>query len=153
MNKRKIIFVSAICLLVVSILIIALGIFINSIKPKTYSTAKIECEKILSKHQTEMEEISNNLLKSRTNGHGHYNEWFYIYYPEEKFVKFELDGQGMLGGQYWDLVYTSDGTYYGEKESYLFEESDGNNIVKAERLDGHWWYVWTDYDGTDRSSK
>ena len=104
MKKRKKIFVSVICLSVVAVLAIALGIFINSIKPKTYSTAKIESEKVLSKYQTEMEEISNDLLKSRKNELGNFNEWFYICYPEENFVKIELDGQSMLGGQYWDLV-------------------------------------------------
>ncbi len=66
MKKRKKIFVFVICLSVVAVLTIALGIFINSIKLKTYSTAKIECEKVLSKYQTEMEEISNGLLKSIT---------------------------------------------------------------------------------------
>ena len=151
MKKRKKIFVSVICLSVVAVLIIVLGIFINSIKPKTYSTAKIECEKVLSKYQTEMEEISNDLLKSRKNEHGNFNEWFYICYPEENFVKFELDGQGMFGGQYWDLVYTNDGTFYGETESYLYEETNGNNIVRAEKINEHWWYLWTDYDGTERS--
>ncbi|MBQ2815832.1 MAG: hypothetical protein IJE65_04115 [Clostridia bacterium] len=151
MNKGNKILVSVICLFVATVLMIALWIIISSIVPKTYSTAKIECEKILSKHQAEMEEISNDLLKSRTNEQGYFNDWFYICYPEDNFVKFELDGQGMLGGQHWDLVYTSDGIYYGETESYLFEEADGNNIKKAERLDEHWWYVWTDYDGTEKS--
>ena len=98
-----------------------------------------------------MEEISNDLLKSRKNEHGNFNEWFYICYPEENFVKFELDGQSMLGGQYWDLVYTNDGTFYGETESYLYEETNGNNIVRAEKINEHWWYLWTDYDGTERS--
>lgn len=151
MKKRKKIFVFVICLSVVAVLTIALGIFINSIKLKTYSTAKIECEKVLSKYQTEMEEISNGLLKSRNNERGNFNEWFYICYPEENFVKFEFDGQSMLGGQYWDLVYTNDGTFYGETESYLYEETNGNNIVRAEKINEHCWYLWTDYDGTERS--
>ena len=76
MKKRKKIFVSIICLSVVAVLAIALGIFINSIKPKTYSTAKIESEKVLSKYQTEMEEISNDLLKLRKNEHGNFNEYW-----------------------------------------------------------------------------
>ena len=151
MSKMKRDFAFAMCLLVAAILIIVVGVFINKVKPKTYSTAKIECEKILSKHHAEMNEIANNLLESETDEYGNFNEWFYIYYPEENFVKFELDGQSMLGGQYWDLVYTKDGTYYGETDSYLYEEADGNNIKKAERIDEHWWYLWTDYDGTERS--
>ena len=150
---KKIIVISTVCVLAFLVITIGLYFLINSILPKTYSTAKIECEKILFKYYTEMDEIANDLLKSETVEHGPFNEWFYIYYPEENFVKFELDGQGMLGGQYWDLVYTKDGTYYGEKNMYLYEEADGNNIIKAERIDEHWWYVWTDYDGTERSYK
>lgn len=57
----------------------------------------------------------------------------------------------MLGGQYWELVYTKDGTLWGETDVYFNEEENGNNIVKAERLNGNWWYFWTDYDGTERS--
>ena len=48
-------------------------------------------------------------------------------------------------------AYCIDGTFYCETESYLYKETNGNNIVKAERINEHWWYLWTDYDGTERS--
>ena len=70
---------------------------------------------------------------------------------EEGFVSFDIDAQGFLGGQYRELVYTKDGTFYYETDSYLYEETNGNNIVRAERINEHWWYLWNDYDGTEGS--
>ena len=96
-----------------------------------------------------MEQIAVDSLK--TNNSGDFRDYFYSCYQEEGFVKFDIDAQGFLGGQYWELVYTEDGTLYGESESYLYEETNGNNIVRAEKINEHWWYLWTDYDGTERS--
>lgn len=39
----------------------------------------------------------------------------------------------MLGGQYWELVYSKDRTFYVESETYLHKEINGNNIVRAEK--------------------
>ena len=98
-----------------------------------------------------MEQIAVDSLK--TNNSGDFRDYFYSCYQEEGFVKFDIDAQGFLGGQYWELVYTQDGTFYGEADSYLHEETEGNNIVRGEKINEHWWYLWTDYDGTDRSYK
>ena len=152
MNKRKkIVLISLICIMVIAIITVIFGVFINSILPKTYSSAKKECEKVLDKYQAQMEEIAVDSLKSGKNVSGDFKEYFYSCHFEEGLVKFDIDAQGMLGGQYWELVYTQDGTFYGESESYQYEETSGNNIMRAEKLDEHWWYLWTDYDGTERS--
>ncbi len=150
---KKVLVISAICIIVFVIITVGLGLFIKSIIPKTYSSAKKECENILANHQVQMEEIAIDSLKSKKNISGDFKEYFYSCYQEEGFVTFDIDAQGMLGGQYWGLVYTQDGAYYSEKESFLYEEIRGNNIMKAERLNEHWWYLWTDYDGTNRSYK
>ena len=96
-----------------------------------------------------MEQIAVDSLL--TNNSGDFGDYFYSCYQEEGFVKFDIDSQGFLGGQYWELVYTQDGTFYGETESYTHEETNGNNIVRAEKINEHWWCLWTDYDGTGRS--
>ena len=153
MNKQKIIIKGAIGITIIAIVMALLIFLINSVTPKTYSSAKKECENILEKHQVQMEDIAVDSLKSKTDVSGHYLEYYYSRYQKENNVKFDIDGQGMLGGQYWALVYTQDGNLWGENERYLYEEIDGNNIVKAEKLNDHWWFFWTDYDGTDRSYK
>ncbi len=150
-KTKKIIVISIICIVIISVLTITLGLFVNSILPKTFSSAKNECVKILDKHQTEMEQIAVDSLESSKNVSGHFEEYYYSSNIEESFVSFDIDAQGFLGGQYLELVYTKDGTFYGETESYLYEETNGNNIVRAEKINEHWWYLWTDYDGTERS--
>ena len=121
--------------------------------PKTFSSAKNECVNVLEKHQTEMEQIAVDSLESSKNVSGHFKEYYYSCHIEEGFISFDIDAQGFLGGQYCEFVYTKDGTFYGEADSYLHEETEGNNIVRAEKINEHWWYLWTDYDGTDRSYK
>lgn len=150
-GKRKKLMICISCALAAVIVTAGVCLFVHSKKPKTYSTAKTECEKVLVKHGTELESLSAEVLETGNPASGYYDSYFYSCHQEDSFVTFEIDGQGMLGGQYWSLVYTKDGTFYGETESYLYEQPDGNNIVKAERLDAHWWYLWTDYDGTERS--
>ncbi len=148
---KKIVFISVICVLVFAVITVGLYFFIDSILPKTFSSAKNECLKVLDKYQTEMEQIAVNSLQSSENVSGHFKEYNYSCYIEEGLVSFYIDAQGFLGGQYWELVYTQDGTFYDETESYLYKETYGNNIVRAEKINEHWWYLWTDYDGTERS--
>lgn len=150
---KKLIFISIICVAVITFATVGLGFFIDSIIPKTYSSAKKECEKILNKYQVQMEEIAVNSLKSSRNVSGNFKEYFYSSYKKDGYVKFDISEQGMLGGQYWDLVYTADGTFNGETKSFLYKQTSGNDIIRAEKINEHWWYLWTDYDGTKRSYK
>ncbi len=150
---KKIVVICVICIILFSIITVGLVFLTNSIIPKTYSSAKKECEKILEKHQTEMEKIAADSLDAEKNVSGHFRDFYYSCHQNEGYVSFDIDAQGFLGGQYWELVYTQDGTFYGETETYLYKQFGGNDIKKAERLDEHWWYLWTDYDGTDKSEK
>jgi len=150
---KKFAIISSICIIVFAIVTVSLGFLINSIMPKTYSTAKKECEKVLDRYQVEMEQIAADSLKLDKNISGEFKDYYYICYREEGLVTYSIDAQGMLGGQYWELVYSQDGTFYDETESYLYKETNGNNIVRAEKLSQHWWYLWTDYDGTEKSYK
>ncbi len=135
-------------------IILALCIsFTSCIGGKTYSSAQKKCNRILDKYQAEMEELAIHALTSEEDEYGSFKEYSYCCYREQGFVKFDIDGQGMLGGQYWSLVYTDDGLLYGETEKYDFEEENGNNIIRAEKLNENWWFYWEDYDGTDKSQQ
>ena len=151
MKKRIII-----AAVIIVVLLIGMLFLIKAIIPHNYGTAKKECERFLKKNYDAMEEIAVNCLnegkESTVYYKGRYKEHSYWY--EDGFVRFYIGGQGMLGGQCWDLIYTKDGIFHGESEKYLYEETDGgNNIFRAEKLDEHWWFLWSDYDGTDRSYK
>ena len=153
MGKWKIfVLIIAMCIAVVALFAAGFETFVNTVTPKTYSAAKKECEKALAEHRTEMEQIAADALEGNGASGKFYDNYYYVD-PENGYVVYEIDAQGMLGGQYWELVYTTDGTFGGETESYLYEETGGNNIRKAEKLDAHWWYLWTDYDGTARSNQ
>lgn len=150
MKKRSIIILST-CICVIIALLIGLAFLIHASKPKTFSTAKSVCQKILDKNHAQMEEIAIDALKSQKDASGHYKEYYYSCHQKERTVRFDIDAQGMLGGQYWCLIYSENGTLYGENEKYLCEESSGNNIIRAEKITEHWWYLWEDYDGTEKS--
>jgi len=130
------------------------------LKPKTYSSAKTACVKVLNKHRAALDIFAEKLLSETPPS-------LCGEYPKSAYDKFEqyscsvtdrheavihIDGQGMLGGQYWSLVYTASGFYRGESETY-YEVWDGNNIIKAELIDGHWWYLWEDYDASEYSNQ
>ena len=64
-------------------------------------------------------------------------------------VIFDLDAQGMLGGQYWSVIYTPDGIYKEQSQKYSWYEENGNNVVIAEKVKDHWFFLWEDYDGRE----
>lgn len=149
MKKRNAIVVT--CIIVVLAFLIGMFFAFQGSKPKTYSTAKRQSIRVLDAHQSQMEELAVNALKSEESTPSKFRDYSYHCNQNENYVQFDVDAQGMLGGQYWALIYTQDGTYYGETEVYRYDETSGNNIVKAEKLNEHWWFQWIDYDGTARS--
>lgn len=127
--------------------------FTSCLFGKTYSSALEECTQVLSEYQAEMEEIALKALASSEYGSGNFKDYSYYLSHDQNSVTFSIGAQGMLGGQYWDLVYTKHGYLYNESETFYLEEEDGNNIIRAEKLNEHWWFLWEDYDGTDMSHK
>lgn len=87
MSKRnKILIISSVCGVIFLTITISLGFFVNSIIPKTYSSAKKECEKILLRNQVEMEQIAIESLESEKQVSGDYRNYFYCSFPEYSFV-------------------------------------------------------------------
>ncbi len=126
---------------------------LNACAAETYSTAKEATEEFLIQNREEMEKIAVSLSDDEIENSGHYKDLSYFYDEKNDCTEFEIDAQGMLGGQYWGLIYTKDGCYCGQSETYLYEEPEGNNIRRAEKLDGRWWFIWEDYDGNALSFK
>ena len=119
---------------------------------KTYSTARTACEKFLLDNRERIELLAKDAAASQVTESKTVLEHTY-YYGSDGYVYFSIGSQGMLGGQYWELVYTPGGSFCGETETYAFREADGNNIVKAEKLADNWWYCWRDFDGTPKSEQ
>lgn len=149
-KSKKILLISLGAIAVFALVVAGLWFLLRTTAPKTYSTAKEECENFLNRYQAEMEQIATEALQSEQECSGEFRKHFYRSY-KDGYVSFDIDAQGMLGGQYWELVYTKDGKFGTETETFLHTEPNGNNIVRAEKINDHWWYHWTDYDGTKRS--
>ena len=147
-TKKLLLILSSLVVVSVTVLVIIL-----SNKPMSYSSAKSRCTYILNTHQDDMESISLKLLEGAYDETTSvkYNDYPCFLYLEDEFVKFEIDGQGFLGGQYWELRYCKNGTLYGEEKTYT--NKDGNDIIRAEKITDNWWFYWIDYDGTELSSK
>ena len=118
-----------------------------------YSEAKRTTQKFLNKHQGDLEKIALQILSGKTE-EAEYKGVRYIseHVDYTRTVEFFIDCQGMLGVQYWSLIYSEDGTYEGEAERYTYYEPGGNNVIFAEHLQGNWFFYWIDYDGDERLS-
>ena len=73
-------------------------------------------------------------------------------------ITFDYGAQGMLGGQYWGIIFSSDDiprfdtsiSTLTESETegfYFWKEPDGNNICALERIAENWFFYYLDYDG------
>ena len=141
--------ISVIAIAVIILTIHAAFRFVKLFERETYSSAKKECVEYLGRNRSQLEEIALAALQDDSRELGKFACSVDL---EKGLVKFSVDAQGMLGGQYWDLVYTRSGLYENQSESYysVFDESI---VTKGEKLDDHWWYIWTDYDCTELSEK
>ena len=116
----------------------------------TYQSAKDSSESFLKHNQEELKNIAQETLKNKRPSMNEYKKAYEIKYDEiEDAVNFEIGSQGMLGGQYWRLVYTEKGNYRGEIEKYIYYEKNGNNIAFAEKISENWYFYWIDYDGRE----
>ena len=124
---------------------------------KSYTDARKTCDAFLVANKEEMTAIANDLLTNRQNEKsGRYKGFDYALIGSDdrgRYIKFEIGAQGLLGGQYWSLVFCPDGALFDEDMLYSWKQPDGNNIIKAEKIDGNWWYYWEDFDGTKYSDQ
>ncbi len=144
--------VGALVVLVAIVVLFFLGWLLPNaplwVREHTYQTAKSYSESFLDRNLTELEEIAQESLANKQATVSEYKKASFISYDElEAAVNFEIGSQGMLGGQYWQLVYTEKGTYMGETDQYTFYEENGNNIIFAEKIRENWYFYWIDYDG------
>lgn len=115
-----------------------------------YASAKANVEKFLDANSVELEEIATQTLEDQAVSTSEFKDISYITFDESNnMVIFEIGSQGMLGGQYWSLVYCKDGTFHGEFELYTYNQPGGNNLVLAEKLQENWFFCWEDYDGRE----
>ena len=94
---------------VVLLLVALLSGFLYANRTRNFESAQRECRRILSLHQSDLEAAAQEALTESSCSTGQCCGYYFSINKESGVVRFEIDGQGMLGGQYWDLVYSADG--------------------------------------------
>jgi len=64
-----------------------------------------------------------------------------------KYVKLEIDAQGMLGGQYWGLIYCTGDYLDGKEMEIIGETGEDNNVFITEKIKDNWYFFYEDFDG------
>ncbi len=118
-----------------------------------YNKALKTTTKYLNKNENELKKIADILLETKESKEKPYKNIKFAKYFKDfdfkgngEYIKFNIDSQGMLGGQYYGLIYIQDKfdeliTYDGTK---LENE---NNIFIREKLKDNWYFYYDDYDG------
>ena len=159
--KKRLIF-SLIILFIIS-LILTISIIlvcININKEYNYESAKKEAITFLNKNADNIQKLAEELLDEKSNEIRKYKEIEYKYYEEEVYfdtlvgkeqVRFEINAQGMLGGQYWGLIYSRNDDLLNDKIKYVYNENErtgkGNNIFIREKIKDRWYFFYDDWDG------
>ena len=121
-----------------------------------YKEAKKKAEEFLSKNEKQLTKLVNELYENKTSKKGSIKGISYASYVdgddfyfknEIEYIKIDLDSQGMLGGQYYGLIYTKDSKesliVYDENE----ENKKGNNVFIRKIIKDNWYFYYEDYDG------
>ncbi len=155
MKKRVLKFISImiITIFVVFIVFIFFKTF-QIFKSIDYKQAKKESIKFLSANINNLQEISDNMLLNKSNESKKYKNVSYSYYKNsnnKEYIQFDIDAQGMLGGQYWGIIYCPNDDLLNYNFIEIYDENketgEGNNIFIKEKLKDKWYFYYDDYDG------
>lgn len=126
----------------------------------TYDSGKLQITKYLENNRRELENIANELYKSKSSKKRPYKNIEYSSYCNYKqlnsfekssFVQFDFAAQGMNGGQYYGLIYSKDSNIYDDNDLFIYDENNeigkGNNVFIREKIANNWYYYYDDYDG------
>jgi len=130
----------------------------------SYDEAKIKCIKIFNKQEKTFINTMNSAIENEATDNlkiKNVQSIQYHKYERSEKVEFSINAQGMLGGQYWGVYYSSDDSpsiLTVEDEdgllvedslngSFYYKESNGNNVYVTEKIKEGWFFYYMDYDG------
>lgn len=158
MKSNKKIFKFLIIIIFVFFVFLTIITSISKLNKIDYIKAKNQCEEILDNDIYQMTKLSNEYLNNKILDVNEYKKFEIIYHNKEwilgndmEYVEFKINQQGMLGGQYWGLLYIPSNEYLGESELYIYNEKNvknsGNNIFVRKKLKDNWFFYYDDFDG------
>lgn len=155
--KKKIIitFTIQISIIFIGILLIALAInksWEKEFNRFDYDKAKKTTIKYLTKKEEQLKTIVDELYEKKSSIEnpienikhaGYYNSNNFNFKNEEEYIKFDIDAQGIIGGQSYGLIYSKN----NEEELIKNKEQYGNNIFIRQKIKDNWYFYYDDYDG------
>lgn len=155
--KKKIIIIFIIQILIIFSGILLITLAINKSWKKEfdrfdYNSAKETTINLLNKNEDELKIIVDELYENKSSienplknikDAGYYYDDYFNFKNNEEYIKFDIDAQGMLGGQYYGLIYSKN----NEEELIKNKELHGNNIFIRQKIKDNWYFYYDDYDG------
>lgn len=108
--------------------------------------------KYLNKNENELKKIVDELYINREPIQKPYKSISYASYNDDgglnqEYIEFDMDAQGMLGGQYYGLIYSKK----DDEDLIIYDEfketGKGNNIFIRQKIKDNWYFYYDDYDG------
>ena len=120
-----------------------------------YDKALKTTTKFLNENENELKTIVDKLYESKSliqnplknieNSSYEYDKYF-DYKNEIEYIKFDIDAQGITGGQSYGIIYSKD----NNEDLIIYDEIErktGNNIFIRKRIKDNWYFYYDDYDG------
>ena len=153
--KTRNIFLIMFSIIIIGLLLIKLTL--NSYYNKdfnkfNYDKAQQTTIKYLNKNENELKKIVNKLYINREPIQKPYKSISYASYNDggglnQEYIKFDMDAQGMLGGQYYGLIYSKK----DDEDLIIYDEfketGKENNIFIRQKIKDNWYFYYDDYDG------
>ena len=117
-----------------------------------YDKALKTTTKYLNENEEQLKIIVDELYDSKSsiknpleiiNNSSYEYDKYFDYKNEMEYIKFDIDAQGMLGGQNYGLIYLKE----NKEELIIYDEKYGNNIFIRQKLKDNWYFYYDDYDG------
>jgi len=155
--KKKIVISFFIIFLIIIVGLLLIKITLDSFYNKEfnkfdYDKAKKITIKYLNKNEEQLKKIAEELYENKSSIENPLEDIRYAEYcyddnlnfkSKEEYIKFDIDAQGMLGGQYYGLIYSKN----NYDELLKNKEIGGNNIFIRQKIKDNWYFYYDDYDG------
>lgn len=155
--KKKIIITFTIQISIIFIGILLIALAINKSWKKEfdrfdYDKAKKTTIKYLNKNEEQLKTIVDELYENKSSienpienikDAGYHNSSNFNFKNNEEYIKFNIDAQGMIGGQYYGLIYSKN----NEEKLIKNQDLHGNNIFIRQKIKDNWYFYYDDYDG------
>lgn len=149
MKKRILIFIGLVIVIIFTFLI-TLRFFNNN----NYEHTKKESIRFLNSNINDLQNIADEMILNKSKESKNYKKISYRYYKDlnyKEYIQFDIDAQGMLGGQYWGIIYCPKDDLLNGNSIEIYDESKqsekGNNIFIKEKVKDKWYFYYDDYDG------